>query len=96
MMMRRVVLLLFTFSPCSVYAMETKQHVLRSVSVSDPNPTTTEATCTYLAGDFTTEKHDGVCTPEEDCTEERRDYTHAQEKEGWYVIEPSSLTLFFL
>ena len=44
--MRVVVLLLFTLSPCFVYARE--QHVLRAGSV-DPNPTTT---CEYYDDDY--------------------------------------------
>ena len=98
-MMRVVVLLVFTLSPCFVYARE--QHVLRAGLVSDPdptmadpNPTTTETTsttgCTYLDVDHVTEKYDGVCTSFDDCPSERAVGW------GWYVIESSSLNLFFV
>ena len=76
-------LLLFTFSRCSVYARE--QHVLRARSVSDPNPH-----CNYFDDDGMTEKHDGVCTPNVDCPFDRTVGW------GWYVIESPSLTLFFV
>ena len=52
--------LVFTLSPCFVYARE--QHVLRAGSV-DPNPTTS---CEYW-DDEGVERDDGVCTPNKHC-----------------------------
>ena len=82
MMRRVVVFLVFTLSPCFVYARE--QHVLRAGSV-DPNPT-----CTYWTDDGE-ERDDGVCTPNKHCQPPTRAVYF-----GWYVIESPSPTLFFL
>ena len=84
MMMRVVVFLLFTLSPCWIYARE--QHVLRAGSV-DPNPTTS---CEYW-DDEGVERDDGVCTPNKHCQPPTRAVYF-----GWYVIESPSPTLFFL
>ena len=84
--MRRVVILLLSFSRCLVYARE--QRVLRAGAVP--------ILCSYFDEDGI-EHHDGECTSYTECPVERYYYpVERYSYGGWYVTKPPSLTLFFV